>query len=457
MAMKSPALRYFPDIVINPASEQVAMGRALRQRLPRSSHAEWTAGSDRPDPITLLRMTDHNRLPSLVPIRYGRMLTGPADFLRGAAVVMAHDLSGTPVTGLKVQLCGDAHLGNFGGFATPERHLIFDINDFDETIGGPWEWDLKRLAASTMVCGRQNGLSNDACRQAVLSAAERYRQHMRTFGEMRFLDTWYTSINAEDVVQRLSAPGAHKALNVKAPHKTNVGTLSKLVESVDRGYRIANDPPLITHRTYPLPQRISEVWSSYRSSLSEDHRLLLDRYHLVDIARKVVGIGSVGLRCFIALLLGSDDEDPLFLQFKEARLSVFEPFGPTSIYANQGKRVASGQRIMQAASDIFLGWTHCGAVDYYVRQLRDMKFSVPVEELDADDLAEYASLCSWALARAHACSGDPARIGGYLGSGDVFDQALASFATSYADQTERDHAALVKAVKNGRIPAETSI
>ena len=455
--MKSPALRYFPNVVINPSDERTVMGKVLRQHLPRSCHAEWKADPNRPDPITLLQVTDRNRLPSLVPIRYGRMLAGPADFLRGAAIVMAHDLSGTPQTGLEVQLCGDAHLGNFGGFATPERQLIFDINDFDETHQGPWEWDVKRLAASTMVTGRQNNLSDDACRRAVLSAVERYRQHMRTFGDMRFLDAWYTSIDAEEVVERLSTPGAHRALKVKAPRKTNVGAMSKLVESVDWGYRIANDPPLLTHRTYPLPQRISEIWSDYRSSLSEDHRVLLDRYQLVDIARKVVGVGSVGLRCFIALLLGANDEDPLFLQLKEARASVLEPFGRTSIYANQGKRVVSGQRIMQAASDLFLGWTHCGEVDYYVRQLRDMKFTVPIDELGGDDLAEYAGLCAWALARAHACSGDPAQISGYLGSGDAFDRALASFATSYADQTERDHAALVKAVKNGRISAETGI
>jgi uncharacterized protein (DUF2252 family) len=280
---------------------------------------------------------------------------------------------------------------------------------------------------------------------------------MRAFAEMRFLDTWYTSITAADLFDCLDAPELSASLTAKAERKTNLGALAKLAEAVDGGYRIGNDPPLVTHHTYPIAQHISEVWTAYRSSVQEDRRVLLDHYRLVDIARKVVGVGSVGLRCYAVLLLGSDDDDPLFLQIKEARRSVLEPFGKQSAFANQGKRVASGQRIMQAASDLFLGWTRCGAVDYYVRQLRDMKFAVPVEELDARELTEYAALCAWALAQAHAASSDPAQIGGYLGSGDAFDRAVTEFATAYADQTERDYEAFRRAVSAGRVPAEIGI
>jgi uncharacterized protein (DUF2252 family) len=428
-----------------------AVGKTLRQRVPRSSHMDWHPRSADRDPVALLQAGDRHRLPSLLPIRYGRMLPGPAEFLRGSAAVMAFDLSSTPVTGLHAQLCGDAHLANFGGFATPERNLIFDLNDFDETLLGPWEWDVKRLASSIVVVGRTNGLRESQCREAVLRAVGAYRSQMRQFGEMRFLDIWYTAIDAEEVVTRLSAPAISNGLKREAVKNTNLGALHKFTKIVGDGYRITNDPPLITHRTYPLPQCMDEVWPLYRNSLATDHRLILDRYRLVDMARKVVGVGSVGLRSFVTLLLGSNDQDPLFLQIKEARASALEAYVRRSAYANHGKRVATGQRIMQAASDLFLGWTHCGSVDYYVRQLRDMKCHVPIEKLNAADLAEYGALCAQALARAHACSGDPSQIGGYLGSGDAFDQAIAKFAVAYADQTEHDHAALVKAVRDGRI------
>jgi uncharacterized protein (DUF2252 family) len=455
--MGTVSLLPYPKALVPSADERRDTGKELRRQAPRSSHAIWRLRRDRTDPVRLLHATDRNRLPSLIPIRYGRMLSGPSAFLRGSAAIMAHDLSRAPVTGLQAQICGDAHLGNFGGFATPERALIFDLNDFDETLVGSWEWDVKRLAASVVVSGRENGLSEHECRRAALAALKSYRSHMRTFGEMRFLDTWYTAITAADLFDHLDEPRLSAGLRAKAERKTNVGALAKLAEPIGDGYRIANDPPLITHHTYPVAQRLPDVWSAYRSSLEEDRRILLDRYRLVDIARKVVGVGSVGLRCYVALLLGSDDDDPLFLQIKEARRSVLEPFGKKSAYSNQGKRIASGQRIMQAASDLFLGWTRCGAVDYYVRQLRDMKFSVPTEVLDARELAEYAGLCAWALAQAHAASGDPARIGGYLGSGDTFDHAVAEFAVAYADQTERDFEAFRKAVKRGRITAEPGV
>ena len=455
--MGQVSLLPYPTALVPSSDERRDAGKELRQRVPRSSHAVWAPGRERVDPIELLRTTDRRRLPSLTPIRYGRMLAGPSAFFRGSAIIMAHDLSQTPVTGLQAQICGDAHLGNFGGFATPERELIFDLNDFDETLVGPWEWDVKRLAASIVLTGRELGMPERVCRHAVLSALESYRRHMRSFGEMRFLDTWYTAITASDLFERLDAPKLSASLTAKAERKTNVGALARLAQEVDGGYRIENDPPLITHRTYPIAQRIPEVWSAYRSSLQEDRRILLDRYRLVDIARKVVGVGSVGLRCFIVLLLGSDDDDPLFLQIKEARRSVLEPFGKKPEYANQGKRVASGQRIMQAASDLFLGWTRCGSIDYYVRQLRDMKFSVPTEELDARELAEYAALCANALAQAHAVSSDPAKIGGYLGSGNAFDCAVTDFAGVYADQAERDYEAFRKAVRRGRIEAAPGI
>jgi uncharacterized protein (DUF2252 family) len=316
---------------------------------------------------------------------------------------------------------------------------------------------VKRLAASIVVAGRVNGLSDADCREAAFRASASYRTRIRTFADMRFLDIWYCSIEATEVTNRLNDDDITDQIIASARRKTHVGTLPKLVENRSSRPRIKNDPPLIDHRTYPIPQRISDVWGDYRASLTDERRVILDRYQLVDIARKVVGIGSVGLRCFALLLLGRDGNDPLFLQIKEARPSVLSPFVKQSKFGSEGKRVVRGQRIMQAASDLFLGWTHCGDTDYYVRQLRDMKASVPTSELDADDLAVYAELCGWALARAHACSTDPAPIGGYLGSGDVFDDAIATFAVAYADQTERDYAALAKAVKSGRIAAERGI
>ena len=454
-----PAQVLAPDSIATllPATERHENGKSLRGSVARSSHAAWKPSSDRADPIAVLRRTDRGRLPSLVPIRYGRMLADPSAFLRGAAVIMAHDLASTPTLGLHAHICGDAHLNNFGAFATPERTLAFDLNDFDETHVGPWEWDVKRLAASIVVAGRVNGLPDTNCRDAAFRAAASYRTRIRTYATMRYLDTWYCSIEVTEVTDRLNDGDIAGQIIAKAQRKTNIGALPKLVENHSSRPRIKNDPPLISHHTYPLPQRMSDVWNGYRASLTVERRVILDRYQLFDIARKVVGVGSVGLRCFVLLLLGSDSNDPLFLQLKEARPSVLAPFTRQSKFGNEGKRVATGQRILQAASDIFLGWTRCGGIDYYVRQLRDMKASVPISELDKLDLAVYAELCGWALARAHACSTDPAPIAGYLGSSDVFEDSISKFAMAYAGQTERDHAALVKAVKSGRIAAEPGI
>ena len=439
-----------------PADQRRSAGKALRQQVPRSWHASWAPGADRADPIALLRRSDRDRLKSLVPIRYGRMLDSPAAFLRGAAIIMAHDLAQTPVTGLRGWICGDAHLNNFGGFATPERNFIFDVNDFDEACLGPWEWDIKRLAASVVVAARVNGVKEDSCHAAAEACVRSYRLRSRELAAMRFLDTWYSRLDAVNAVEHFDNKRVTEQAD-GATRRTNAETLPKLAARVKGGYRIVDDPPLVSHATQSLGNRLPAAWSAYRTTLSEDRRLLLDRYRMEDVARKVVGVGSVGLRCFVVLLLGNDDDDPLFLQLKEARPSVLEALLDQSPYSNQGKRVVSGQRILQAASDLFLGWTRVRRVDYYVRQLRDMKFAVPTEELGADDLTVYGELCGWVLARAHACSGDPARISGYLGGGNAFDRAVAAFAVAYADQTERDYAALEAAVRAGRLPAERGL
>jgi uncharacterized protein (DUF2252 family) len=367
---------------------------------------------------------------------------------------MAHDLAATPTTGTRVQLCGDAHVGNFGGYATPERNLVFDLNDFDETLPGPWEWDVKRLVASVVVLGRVNGVPRDGARDAALACARSYRKHIRAYGALPYLDVWYSVIDAETSIARFGHdPEPMEEAFAKAKDRTNVTTLPKLAEKVGGGHRIADDPPLVVHRRDVLSRRLPEALGSYRASLPEERRLLLDRYQVVDVARKVGGVGSVGLRCYAVLLFGADQDDPLFLQFKEARASVLAPIVGSRPRSHQGRRVAVGQRVMQAASDLFLGWTRCGRVDYVVRQLRDMKTSVDLQRLGAEDLAAYTALCGWVLARAHACSGDAAQIGGYLGKGKAFDRAVAAFGEAYADQTERDHAALVAAVKAGRVQA----
>jgi uncharacterized protein (DUF2252 family) len=450
-------------------AERYAAGKALRSRAPRTSHGEWAAASDRPDPISLLEESNRSRVPELVPIRYGRMSLSPFAFLRGSAVVMAHDLANTPVTGIKVQICGDAHLSNFGFFASPERDLVFDVNDFDETLPGPWEWDLKRLAASIVVAGRQNGYTAQENRQSVVSSIREYHTLMQRMASMSCLDVWYQHTDIEGLlgmVKRKEQERLQKQMG-KARQRTNLGAFPKMTEVVDGQYRIKDEPPLIVHVEDKGDVKKTEVYEAewikgyfdaYMKTLPDDRKVLLSKYHFADFARKVVGVGSVGTRTWVMLFMaGGDGDDPLFLQVKEADASTLEPYVGKSAYANHGERVVHGQRLMQEASDIFLGWTHGDVADLYVRQLRDMKLSEDIGTMTKKDFDQYAKWCAMALARAHARSGDPAQISGFLGGNDLFEQAIALFAEAYADQTERDHAALLVAIKEGRIQAEVDV
>ena len=450
-------------------AERYATGKALRAKTPRNSHGEWAAASDRPDPISLLEESNRTRVQELVPIRYGRMSLSPFTFLRGSAGVMASDLANSPISGIKVQICGDAHLSNFGFFATPERNLVFDVNDFDETLPGPWEWDLKRLAASIVVAGRQNGYTAQENRQAVIACVEEYHTLMQQMVSMCTLDVWYQHFDIGRIMELAKRKGREelqKQVEKAKQRRTNLGTFPKLTEQVEGTYRIKDEPPLIVHvedrvdvkKTQTTEaELIKSAFDAYVQTLPGDRKLLLSKYHFVDIARKVVGVGSVGTRAWVLLFLsGGDGDDPLFLQAKEAQASVLEPYVGKSAYANHGERVVQGQRLMQEASDIFLGWTH-GNVDQYIRQLRDMKLSEDIALLTRQQFGRYARLCALALARAHARSGDPAQISRYLGNSDAFAQALALFAESYADQTERDHAALLAAIKEGRLQAVVDV
>ncbi len=441
-------------------AERMAAGKALRQHVPRASHAAWSPPSDRPDPVALLQAEDVTRIPELLPIRYGRVSASPFTFLRGSATVMAHDLAATPATGLTVQACGDAHLSNFGGYATPERNLVFGLNDFDETLPAPWEWDVKRLAASVVVASRDNGFRATDAASAARAAVRSYRERMALFAPMSYLDVWYTRISAADVEAILPKAAKKNVERIakKAVHRDNLQALAKLTAVVDGHVRIVDDPPLIIHQSDQLVgDHLPEMGKAYRSTLSIDRRVLLERYAFVDFAQKAVGVGSVGTRCYVVLMQGNHNQDPLFLQIKEAGPSVLEPFAAKSTYSNHGERVVHGQQLIQAASDIFLGWGRLKGVDFYVRQLRDMKVSAEVSLMPPDRMSLYAELCGWALARAHARSGDPATIAGYLGTGDTFDEAIVAFATAYADQTERDYAALMAAIKSGKVVAETGL
>lgn len=439
-------------------NERQASGKALRDTVPRSTHGDWHPPSDRPDPITLLEISSQGRLPNLVPIRYGRMLKSPFTFLRGAAIVMAADLATTPTTGMRVQAGGDCHLLNFGGYGTPERNLVFDVNDFDETLPAPWEWDVKRLAASVVVAGRHIKVSAKNCFEAAQAATRVYREHMSKYAHMGALEVWYSRIDADVLRHFVHNTKHHQLIDrhvERALTRTSAQALPKLTEIVHGQWRIVDNPPLMYHLPPDdfLEAEVESVHQHYLSTLRDDLHVLLDRYRLVDIAIKVVGVGSVGTRCVVALLM-ADDNEPLFLQIKEARASVLEPYAGKSIYQNHGQRVVVGQRLMQAASDIFLGWTRSeSGHDFYVRQLRDMKTAVDIEELSTSELIGYSGLCGWALARAHARSGDPVMISGYLGKSDAFERAIADFAVAYADQTERDHELFVAAVKSGRIKA----
>ncbi len=433
---------------------RMELGKRLRASLPRSEHANYEPSPARLDPIARLRQSHRRRSTHLVSIRYGRMARSPFAFMRGSAAIMARDLATTPTTGLLVQLCGDAHIGNFGGYATAERSLVFDLNDFDETLPGPWEWDVKRLAVSVILLGRENGLKAAACRQAVCAMSRAYRTRMRELSDKPFLDIWFTPTRAEAAVD---ASGDDSSLLEKALHdglhRTNRATLPKLTDELNGRRRFREDPPTVTRRADRLRRELGEMLAIYRRSPTVDRRLFLDRYNVTDVARKVVGVSCVGLGSYVLLLEGPGSDDPLFLQLKEAPPSVLEAHLTRSPFQHNGQRVVAGQRIMQAASDPLLGWTQLGGRDFYVRQLRDMKATIPIERFDADGLADYVVLCASVLARAHACSGDGAQIAGYLGRGDQFDSAMARYAESYAHQVEQDHQALLTAIANGTVRA----
>jgi uncharacterized protein (DUF2252 family) len=441
--------------------ERAQLGKALRDSVPRVQHGVWKKSEHRPDPIDILQAADADRLPELVPIRYGRMLQSPFAFYRGAAGVMAADLSTTPNTGIYVQACGDCHLMNFGGFATPERNILFDINDFDETLPAPWEWDLKRLTTSFVLAARSNGLSDGKGRDAAVSCARSYRKRLAEFSQMHPLDVWYARITSDDIIGLLPAEDQARVRARLAKVARQDGSevdFPKLAGMVSGRLGIRDAPPLIFHpeasRAPEFQTILEQVLSSYRETLAEDRRVLLDRYRLVDAAIKVVGVGSVGRRCWIALMM-SESNDPLFLQFKEAAESVLEPYAGASAYQHHGQRVVMGQRLMQPASDLFLGWVTVEATgkQFYVRQLRDAKIKPLVETFDTEMLLVYAKACGWVLARAHAKAGDAAKIGGYLGASAQFDETIGDFALAYADQAERDHAALKAAVRKGRVTA----
>ncbi len=453
--------------------ERRAVGREARKTAPRTSHRVWAPAKDRPDPIALLRAQDDDRMADLVPIRWGRMSASPFAFYRGSAAVMAADLAPLPRTDLTVQLCGDAHLSNFGMYGSPERELLFDVNDFDETLPGPFEWDLKRLAASFVLASRHNGFDEDVARETALAAVRSYREHMTAYAEMRELDVWYSHIVADDLLEMAraaagsaskSAPKvrlklAEKGLS-KARSRDSLQAAGKLTEVVDGGRRIVDMPPLVMHfEEAEQAERSFHLFGQYKATLEDDRRTLIDRYDVVDMARKVVGVGSVGTRCLIVLLLGRDVDDPLFLQIKEAGPSVLEPYLGRSRFTHAGHRVVAGQRLMQAASDIFLGWMtgKPAGRHFYWRQLRDMKFSIDPEILRAPGMEILATLCGWTLARGHARSGQRIAIASYLGVSDRFDQAIADFALAYADQAEKDYATLLKVIKQGKIPVETGI
>ncbi|KUM33234.1 DUF2252 domain-containing protein [Arthrobacter sp. EPSL27] len=466
--------------------DRASKGKGSRKKTPVTSHTGWTPAADRPDPVGLLEEQNKTREQDLVPVRHGRMLVSPFTFYRGAAKIMAADLKDTPRAGLDVQLCGDAHLSNFGVFASPERTLLFDLNDFDETLPGPFEYDVKRMAASFTIAGRNNGFSAEETLSVTLTGVRAYREAMAQFAQMGALDVWYARLSEEQLLEAIdlavasqkgkalkkAAQGMGKSARqnvAKAHTRDSLQALSKLAERVDGKYRIVSQPPMVVPvrelaDTYGMSgdeveKAVRDQLRSYRATLPDDRRHLLERFEVIDVARKVVGVGSVGTRAFIALLQGRDQEDPLFLQVKEATKSVLEDHLPKSRYKQPGERVVQGQRMMQAASDIFLGWTK-GVQDnryLYWRQLRDMKGSAVVEGMKPLGMNFYANACGWTLARAHARSGDPVAIASYLGKSDKFDQSITDFSGRYADQNEKDYEAFAEAVRSGRLPATDAI
>ena len=461
--------------------DRQARGLAARRDAPRSSHGRWEPAPDRPDPIALIEEQAESRLPELVPIRHGRMLASPSTFYRGAAVIMAADLAGSPRSGVTVQLCGDAHLSNFGLFGTPERQMLFDINDFDETLPGPWEWDVKRFAASFEIVGRDRGFARADRRAIVMAGVREYRDRMRQAADMGTLDAWYDHLEVGQLLDRvrdevrrgrLSTTEARRAERhvAEAATRDSVRVFAKRVREVDAGLKIAAEPPLIVPvEDLVVPGTewegtealIKKLLSSYRRTLAHQHHPI-EEFRLVDTARKVVGVGSVGTRCYILLMVGRDDRDPLFLQVKEAQASVLERLLGRSEFTHHGERVVAGQRLMQAASDIFLGWQRIRGLDgrtrdYYVRQFHDWKGGAEVERLLVPGATLYAGICGATLARAHARWGDRIAIAAYLGKGDAFDRAIADFSSAYADQNQRDYEAFVEAVRSGRLAAQTGL
>jgi uncharacterized protein (DUF2252 family) len=441
-------------------------GRELRKAVPREEHAGWRAPEDRPDPVEVLKAQDATRVPDLVPIRHGRMLVSPFTFFRGTAAIMAWDLAHTPTTSLTVQACGDAHLMNFGVFAAPDRRLVFDLNDFDETLPAPFEWDLKRLAASVVIAARDNGFAERDQRAAARATVSEYQRVMAAFVKMPFLDVWYTRIDAEGLLDRLAPTASKKGLSearkgiAKAQRRTSLGALKRFAVKVDGAFRIKPDPPVVVpirpDQLVASESMIRGAFDDYGATLSPERRIVLSRYHFADFARKVVGVGSVGTEEYMLLLMGERDDDPLFLQLKEAQESVLAPYAGASEYEQNGERVVEGQRIMQTASDSFLGWVSVAGKDFYVRQLRDMKGSVDVA-MNPKDLRDYARVCGATLARGHARSGPVGHLSGYIGKGAPFARALEEFAVAYADQNERDYQALLDAERDGRISVERGV
>ena len=450
-------------------SDRMAAGKALRQQVKRSDHAVYHPPTNREDPIAILEAQATTRLPDLVPIRYARMLASPFAFLRGSAAVMIQDIATAPTTGLTVQACGDMHVSNFGVFASAERSLVFAINDFDETYVGAWEWDLKRLVASAVVSGRFLGGDRVLCESAARSVVQSYRQHLAEYAKMGYLDLWYANITEADLLQALPAPSKEKAnqLLTKARQRTHLQVLEKTTDLIDNQQHIVESPPLVVRvetirRGEPIIETIAQLIQGYLGSISSDRRFLVSRYRILDVARKVVGIGSVGTRCWIVYLQGVDAGDPLFLQIKEAQPSVLAPHTETLCHYrlpddHQGHRVVTGQRLIQGAPDIFLGWSELDGVHYYIRQLRDMKGGVKLEpgKFRVASLSDYCGICGWALALAHAKSGDATMLAGYMGENEALDDALVKFAFAYADQTEQDYDRLAAAAKQGRIQVAT--